>query len=374
MRTLTTPRDHNPYQGLLHDALGGEGVEPEFLAMPTGSRSLNLLLVPVTLLRARLGGVRILHVHWVFGLTFAGSESSAVLRRLSQAWFAVILFWCRLIGVRVVWTAHNVLPHDRVFHDDRAARARLLRSSSHVIVHDAAVSEALADLVGGPSVLPPVTVVPHGSFIDVDAQAPATPTSAARERLALPHDRRLLLFFGRVTREKGVTDLVEAWSDLAGEHADALLVVAGRCTDPGLEAWLRDAADRLAGRLHLDLRHLPDDDLRDHLVASDVVVMPFRSVTTSGSALMAMARARAVVVPDLPPLASLPDAACLRYDRRSEHGLRDALTAACVTPADELATAGEAGRTWTAEAPGWPVAARRTAQVYRRVLEQRVPR
>lgn len=370
MRTLTTPRDHNPYQELLHGALSGEGIEPAFLPMPTPSRTVNILLIPATLLVARIQGARILHLHWVFGLTFAGSDSSSALRRMSQVWFSVILSWCRLIGIRVVWTAHNVLPHERVFHDDRAARASLLRSSSHVIVHDASVGGELAALVGGSAALPPVSVVPHGPFVAAYDDGPPASDEAARARLGLPPARRLVLFFGRVTREKGVTDLVDAWTALPDGGPDGpLLVIAGRCTDEALVASLRAAERQHPDRIMLDLRHLPDDALHDHLLASDVVAMPFRSLTTSGSALMAMACGRAVVVPDLPPLAALPDAACLRYGATSPRGLRDALATACAATDHALVEAGLAGRTWAAAAPSWETAARRTAQVYREALE-----
>lgn len=371
MRTLTTPRDHNPYQRLLHEALGQEGVEPEFLAMPTTSRTVNILLIPLTLLRARAGGVRILHIHWVFGLTFAGSGSSELLRRLSQMWFAAILNWCHVLSIRVVWTAHNILPHDRVFHDDQAARARLVRASSHVILHDARVGTQIAALVGDGVALPPMTVVPHGSFVDARA-GQATNRREARLRLGLPQEARIVLFFGRVTADKGAGDLTAAFDALPGDGPHVpLLVIAGRCTDPVLLRQLQTAADELDGRLVLDLRQLPDDDLHAYLAAADVIAMPFRNVTTSGSALMAMASGRPVVVPNLPQLASLPDEACSRYDPRSPSGLVGALAAVCSAPGEVLERAGEAGRAWTAEAPGWPVAARRTAQVYRQVLDPR---
>ena len=50
------------------------------------------------------------------------------------------------------------------------------------------------------------------------------------------------------------------------------------------------------------------------LAAADVVVLPFRRVTTSGSAMLALSHGRPLIVPDLPGLADLPDEAVLRYD------------------------------------------------------------
>ena len=61
------------------------------------------------------------------------------------------------------------------------------------------------------------------------------------------------------------------------------------------------------------------------LAAADVVVLPFRRVSTSGSALLALCHGRPLIVPDLPGLADLPGQAVLRYDG-SRPGLAAALT------------------------------------------------
>jgi glycosyltransferase involved in cell wall biosynthesis len=373
VKTATAPRDANPYQDLLHAALLDTGVEPGYLSTPTPSQSLNVLLIPLTLLRARLGGVRVLHLHWVFALTFAGSSRWPAVRWLSQRWFTAILVWCRCIGVRVVWTAHNVLPHERVFWDDRAARATLLRSSSHVIVHDEGVSAELATLVGGADRLPPVTVVPHGSF--ATHYSVRGDQADARTRLGLPLDRRILLFVGRVTVEKGVEDLLRAFASLTEATVAAaaggegpLLVVAGRCADADLAERLTGSAVARASAARLDLRQLPDDDLSDYVAAADVVVLPFRRVTTSGSVLLALGFARPVVIPDVPQLAAIPDDACVRYSAHDVSSLRDALAVACAMPQAALRDAGEAGRSWSSAAT-WSSAASRTARVYRDALQ-----
>jgi glycosyltransferase involved in cell wall biosynthesis len=379
MRIMTFPRDSNPYQDLLHAALAGEGIEASYLPMPTPSRSLNILLIPWMLVWARLRGVRILHLHWVFGLAFPGSATRTSLARLSQAWFMLILFCCRTFGLRVVWTAHNVLPHDRVFADDRAARGALIRASSHVIVHDEQVTAALAALAGGIHRLPRLSVVPHGSY--VGHYTDQGETAVARERLVLPTGRRVLLFVGRVTADKGVEDLVQAFASrrvLTGSTRrrnddPPLLVIAGRCSDRALAQRLDVGMRRLGGDAWLDLRHLPDNDLSDYLSAADVVILPFRQVTTSGSALLAMAFAKPVVVPDLDALSTLPATACLRYAASDREALRDAVTAVCEASTESLERMGGAGRAWTSSMT-WPAAASSTARAYRDALRRQEPR
>ncbi len=87
---------------------------------------------PLELTAARLTGTRLVHLHWVFGFVLPGGRRA---RRAAQCWFALVIAVIRLLGMRLVWTAHNVLPHEPVFADDRAARRRLVRASDLVIAH-----------------------------------------------------------------------------------------------------------------------------------------------------------------------------------------------------------------------------------------------
>jgi glycosyltransferase involved in cell wall biosynthesis len=66
--------------------------------------------------------------------------------------------------------------------------------------------------------------------------------------------------------------------------------------------------------LTLRLEFVPDGELAALLAAADVVVLPFRRVTTSGTAMLAMSYGRPLIVPDLPQLAEFPERAALRYD------------------------------------------------------------
>ncbi|MDO9377311.1 MAG: glycosyltransferase [Nocardioidaceae bacterium] len=366
MRAVAFPRDTNPYQELLHGALRAEGVDVGYLPMPTPSRTVNLLLMPAVLAWLRLRGVRVLHLHWVFDFEIGGTDRLPALRRVAQAWFGLVLRWSRLIGVRVVWTAHNVLPHSRVFHDDRAARADLLHQASHVLVHDAFVTDELARLVA-PDALPPVSVVPHGPFGD-HYDVSVDPVEA-RSRAGVPLERRVLAFVGRVTREKGVDLLLEAFALLVAERRDRgevppVLLVAGRCDDPELVELLHGASRRLGDDLHLDLRFLPEDALSDLVASADVLVLPFRQVTTSGSALLAMGFAKPVVVPDLPPFASVPDDAVLRFAAGDADALRVALGEATDLGHGDIGRRGAVAQQWAARA-SWPDAARGTAAAYR---------
>lgn len=311
MKILVIPRDGNPYQELLYGRLRRQGARIRYAAQLTPSHTLNLLLLPLELAAARLTGTRLVHLHWVFGFALPGGGRT---RRAAQLWFAVVLAVVRLLGLRLVWTAHNVLPHTPVFADDRAARRRLVRASDLVIAHSLPTLDGLAGIGAYPR---HVAVIPHGPF-----PAPPIPPPQARGRF---------LFLGMIAEYKGVEDLLTAFAALPG-HVSATLTVAGACTDPDLAARLRALAAEAGDRVTLRLERVPDDELAGLYAAVDIVVLPFRRVTTSGSALLALGHGRPLIIPDHPALGGLPAAAVRRYD-----GGVPALTAAI----SELAAAGE---------------------------------
>ncbi|MGA8455271.1 MAG: hypothetical protein WB800_07705, partial [Streptosporangiaceae bacterium] len=171
MRVLALPRDPNPYQGLLYGEMRRLGVSVRYIGEPTRSRTLNLLLLPLEVLAGRIAGARVVHLHWVFAFTLPGEGRFPVLRRLAYAWFRVWLRTCRMLRMRLVWTAHNVLPHQPVFADDVSARRALVDASDLVLAHS---QSALAELAVLGAVPRRSAVIEHGPL------APAPSAGALR--------------------------------------------------------------------------------------------------------------------------------------------------------------------------------------------------
>jgi len=304
VRISALPReDTNPYQELLYAELRRRGVRTTYLKELTRSHTLNLLLLPLETAVRRLAGVRVVHLHWVYAFGLYGCDRSAAVRRVAEVWFAVWLRLVRLLGMRLVWTAHNVLPLTPVFADDLRARRRLVAACDLVIAHSQATLDELAALGIAPR---RSAVIPHGPFTQTaDPDLVRTPGDG-------PHPRRLL-FLGKIRPYKGVDTLLEAFAALPPE-LDARLTVAGECGDQPLAAQLTELAGRSPGRVDLRLEWVSDQDAARLLETADAVVLPYRHITTSGSAVLALGHGRPLVVPDLPGLAELPDDAVVRYD------------------------------------------------------------
>jgi glycosyltransferase involved in cell wall biosynthesis len=297
----------------------------------------------------------VLHLHW----THEYLKGSAGPTRVNRWRFVTQLRLLRRLGVRIVWTMHNLGGHEGSRHaSEMAVHRELVGLADAVICHCSAAREAAIAAYGleaGEAAR--LHVVPHGSYAgaypDVVAEADA------RARLGVPAEGPVLLFLGAVRGYKGTEDLVAAFR--AVEDPSARLLIAGKPRGAGIEARLAAAAaaDR---RIVLALRHVADDELQVWLRAADAVVLPFRDILTSGSAILALSFGRPVVAPALGCLPeTVPPTAGVLYDP----DLPDALAQAMRQALDgDLAAMGAAARARAEELAWGPIAAA-TAALYR---------
>jgi glycosyltransferase involved in cell wall biosynthesis len=168
---------------------------------------------------------------------------------------------------------------------------------------------------------------------------------------------RRILFFGKVLAYKGAEDLLAAFAAVPAD-LPAILTIAGQCVDPGMRSRLEALARAGRERVALRLERIPDRDVPALFASADVVALPYRTITTSGCAMLALAYGRPLVVPELDGFAHLPREAITSYS-----GPGQALTAALVQVASAegpaLAAMAAAARAYAATL-SWPEIALRT--------------
>ena len=337
------PVYQNPYQHLLTAALGKLDVQVLHLAgMPSAA----------WLWRER-SRVQVLHFHWLSGL-YMGRYLTPFTWLRFLARFAMA---CRL-GYRIVWTAHNILPHRMPFPPIHLAVRRLMMAQADaVIVH---CEYGMDELLRQFPRTGPVHVIPIGSYRGV---YPATASRAeARAWLGLHPDQFVYLFLGNIAPYKGLEGLVDSFSRLATE--DDVLVIAGRRRGPALVRWLEERAAN-DPRLCLYAGFIPDSEMQFFLHGADVMVAPFRKVLTSSSVIVGMDHGLPIIAPAMGCLPELvtPDAGVL-YDPADPEALGKALRR---IKSMDTAKMGRAARE-IAAALCWDDIARRTAQVYQECL------
>ena len=298
----------NPYGGLLAQAMSRVGVELEAGYPDTISREWVC---------RNQGRINVLHLNWPHYM-YDRPEVDDHVARCAEVIDCLAL--ARTLGYRVVWTVHNLYPHESSNRDlDLLARIALTSLADALIVHCQKARELVRTNFHRTE---NVFVIPHGNFIE---PYPNTVGRAeARRRLGLTDDHFVYFNFGNVRRYKGIERLAEVFASLPDEHL-RLLLGAKYYTKYGEEvaASVSRTDDRIIVR---SSRFFPNEDLQLLFNAADVGVFPFSEVLTSGSVITAMSFGIPVIVPATGclPEAAQPDAGIV-YDPAEPNGLRRAM-------------------------------------------------
>jgi beta-1,4-mannosyltransferase len=351
-KVLAFPRDPNPYQELLYSPMREQGVVIDYLEGPTGSQTVNLLLLPLMLIYRRLQGYSVLHVHWTwpFYLPWAKEAGRLPVQLLAGLCWRIT----KLLGYRLIWTAHNALPQDKHFFNDKRAHRVLGNLANVVITHNGAAEEQLK-AIGVRTNKKHIKIIPHGSY--VGAYPDTVSRKDARRKLNIPEDDIVLLLFGLIRPYKGVEQFLAAYDFLPDADKKHLtVVVAGPPRDEGLVRQLRSARQKSSKKIRLDLKFISEKDVQFYFRSADFTVLPYQASTTSGVALLAMSFGCPVIVPKQPAFAGLPTDAQVSYEI---DGLLAALHNAIRIPKGRQKNMSAAASEY-ATALSWPQIAKRT--------------
>lgn len=298
--------------------------------------------------------VDVVHFHFIQP-QYVGPGERASLRRLLK--FTSDLLLARLLGYRIVWTVHDLMP---TWPKEPAWVERLARYAIAWLAHDVIVhcqeARCLLRQTFGRSWR--VHVLPLPSYTDVH---PNDVTQAeARARLGLPQECRVIGFIGGIRPNKGLEDLIAAF--VQANASDALLLIAGRPWPP--QSYV-DEVRQLAQAhpsIMLYAQEIADDEMQVYLNAADVLAFPFRQVLTSSSAILAMSFGRPIIAPRLGCLPELVGTnAGFIYEAGDVASLAAAIEQASHA---DLATMGAAAKRWATVAT-WRDLAAQSLTVYR---------
>jgi glycosyltransferase involved in cell wall biosynthesis len=196
----------------------------------------------------------------------------------------LLLSLYRLLGKRIVLTAHNVNKRERDGNDSALNRITLriqYRLADHIFVHTAAMKRQMQDDFSIPN--EKITVIPFG----INDTVPTTALTGleARQQLRLSATDKVLLFFGNIAPYKGLEHLAAAFAQVAREDPDLRLVIVGRPKgDPaywgGIHHFL--SANNLLDRTVTRIEYVPDAETEIFFKAADVLVLPYLHIFQSG--------------------------------------------------------------------------------------------
>ncbi|KQY81392.1 glycosyltransferase family 4 protein [Pelomonas sp. Root1444] len=238
----------------------------------------------------------LLHLHWPEEFYRWRGEGTLAARAQH---FLMRLQTLRQAGVPMVWTVHNLVPHDVADATVDAHVYRTVIDSVDAVHHHCNCS---IKAVAARYEVPPRVrqfVQAHGHYFSYPN---AISRADARRELGIPAEARVFLQFGQIRGYKGLDLLLSAFDQL--ELPGKFLLVAGLYNAPtGPGAWRERL--RLAWRKRTDRkllihgRSIDSDRIQVYMNAADCVVLSHTAGLNSGVAVLGMSFGRPVVGPRL---------------------------------------------------------------------------
>jgi glycosyltransferase involved in cell wall biosynthesis len=208
-------------------------------------------------------------------------------------WFFFLL--ARMSGVKIVFTAHNVLPHE-----DAEKKALFMKSSfkiiyacsRKIIVHSRFSQEKLSSLFKIDRAK--IQVIPHGNYLFFRTREMSK--QDAHQALGFAPEKKIILQFGALRGYKGLDILLDAFARVRRENSSALLLIVGKPInlDPAvLSRRIKELG--LENDVVLKAEYIPFESMQLYFFSADVVVFPYKEIDMSGSLQLAYAFAKPVI-------------------------------------------------------------------------------
>jgi len=236
--------------------------------------------------------INILHIHYCQGFYYWPRGKVSVIRLFS---FAIKLLLCRILGYRVVFTLHNLeatYPLKPLWLD-KLGHLIAVRLADRLIVHCNEAKRLTTKKYGRRR---GIYIVDHPNY--ADSYPNSITHEEARSQLNLIGKGLIVFsFVGGVRPNKGIETLIKAFLQI--ENEKYRLIIAGNTQEPKPYAEsLRDLAHG-DNRIIFHFHHIPDEEMQVYFNATDIVVLPFDRILTSGSAILAMSFSKPLILPKL---------------------------------------------------------------------------
>jgi D-inositol-3-phosphate glycosyltransferase len=197
----------------------------------------------------------------------------------------ILMLYLKLLGKRVVFTAHNVNKAKRDSEDSPLNRLTLrcqYRLADCTFAHTEKMKSEIMKEFGVKGSA--VTVIPFGVY-NVLPDTDLTPREA-KQKLGIGMDERTILFFGRIVPYKGLEYLLAALGKAYARNPNYRLIIAGEPMK-GYEHYMADMLQTIEHAPYRDrviqkLVFIKDEETELYFKAADALALPYKDIFQSG--------------------------------------------------------------------------------------------
>jgi glycosyltransferase involved in cell wall biosynthesis len=240
------------------------------------------------------------HVHWPEHMV-SFSNRYRFVWTLFKFWFKLQVASSK--GTKIFWTVHNLRSHERRHPalQNLFWKAFLPRVTGIICMTEAGRTLLRAE---HPSIKStPTFIIPHGHYRGVYPDT--VQMDQARQALGIGLEENVISFIGQIRVYKGVPHLIRSFN--AAALTNSRLVIAGEPRDGSINREMYEAASGHENVM-LRLNFIDPAEIQLYLRAADLIVLPYKEILNSGTALLALSFDRPILVPNRGALGELYEA------------------------------------------------------------------
>lgn len=286
----------NPYQALLYRA----------------AEDYNIATVPVVkswdfhkLFRVPTdGSTVILHIHWTSFILHGITSYTTAKKKIQD--FRSAIDEIKSKGGKIIWTLHNIIPHDSLYPDLEMQIQQYLAEQADVL-H--VLSDASAEMMSAALTIDKhkLVNVPHPNY-RLTYEDYVTRSNARLEFGIGPRDRVYVLL-GALKAYKGLDRLLKAFDEFSKSDPSTrrVLLVGGMADEsPEVAEFVKKALKH--PNVLIEPKKVPNHLVQNYMRAADIGLAPYTRMLNSGAVLLYQSFDLPVIASDVPAIwENMPD-------------------------------------------------------------------
>ena len=175
---------------------------------------------------------------------------------------------------KILSLVHNLIPHESRIGDPQLTQYFTNQTDAFIVL-----TKSVLDDVNQFSPNKPKAVSPHPIY---DSFGEIANKTIAQQKISIPPQEKLILFFGLIRDYKGLDLLIDAMADQRIKDLGIKLMIAGEYYS-NKEKYINQIKTlQLQDDIFISDRFIPDSEVANYFNACDLVVQPYRTATQSG--------------------------------------------------------------------------------------------
>jgi len=305
----------------------------------------------------------IIHLHWQHPFLISRNRQKTFIK---SAFFILELILIRVLGIKIVWTVHNLKSHENRYQRLELFFTCLLAKLSYSIIAHCEIAKCKIKKEFNISNDKKVDVIPHGNYLNYYMNKISR--TEARTKLSISPQEKVFLYLGQIRPYKGLSKFIKLFRQLNIESAR--LIIAGKPCNEQIATLIRNEVTENEN-IKLVLRFIEDNEIQIFMNAADVVVLPYEGILTSGGIILAMSFGKAIIAPRLGCIPdTLDDFGSFLYNIEEDDGLMKAVRRSLENKIN-LEKMGSHNLK-LAKSLDWDSIAKKTYEIYKRCLKSAI--